>query len=261
MSADVRAAAIPRLDPQGHGIHVAWSGPDLLPLAIGGYEVRRRIFSRDKTSRTCVTFDAQQLDALERIGYQADDLGTILCRTGTWPAGTSVTAPRPPVLPPVLAPVAAAHTRQAGHAPAARRQGTNGVGAAPIPERRGQHARPRLHPGAGPARRVDPGRLPEQARLRRRDQRRQGRGPSATAAVGRGDDRQLSDRLRLGLRDQPEQPSDLRGAPGRPGPDRARLGQRRGHRSWADAPAARGRPLSPHPRRRARNRPRPPALR
>ena len=129
MSADVRAVAIPRLDPQGHGIHVAWSGPDLLPLAIGGYQVRRRAFSRDKTSRTCVTLDAQQLDALERIGYQADALGTILCRSGTWPGRTSVIAPRPPVLPPLPA----AHTQRAVGAPAARGKARTALPLPPFP--------------------------------------------------------------------------------------------------------------------------------
>src|SRR5207248_5028579 len=44
VAADIRAVAIPRLDPEGRGVHVAWSGPDLLPLAIYGYEVRRRRF-------------------------------------------------------------------------------------------------------------------------------------------------------------------------------------------------------------------------
>lgn len=99
MSGDVRVVAVPRLDPEGLGIHVAWSGPDLLPLATGGYVVQRRVFQREKASRTCVAFDAQQLDALERIGYQADDLGTILCRAGSWPVRAPVAAPLPPVLP------------------------------------------------------------------------------------------------------------------------------------------------------------------
>jgi hypothetical protein len=85
VSDDVRAIAIPRLDPPGHGVHVVWSGLDLLPLAVDGYEVRRRVFKRGKTSQTCAVFDAQQLSELERFGYLPDTLGTILCRPGTWP--------------------------------------------------------------------------------------------------------------------------------------------------------------------------------
>jgi hypothetical protein len=78
-------------------MHLAWSGPDLLPLAVGGYEVRRRVFERDKTSRTCVTFDARQLDELERIGYLPDALGAILCRPGRWPGPHLGIQPSPPV--------------------------------------------------------------------------------------------------------------------------------------------------------------------
>jgi hypothetical protein len=97
VSDDLRAVAISRLDPEGHGIHLAWSGLDLLPLAIGGYEVRRRVFQRGKTSRTCVVFDAQQLGELARIGYLPDTLGTILCRPGRWPVRQPGPRPSPPL--------------------------------------------------------------------------------------------------------------------------------------------------------------------
>jgi hypothetical protein len=97
VSDDLRAVAISRLDPEGHGIHLAWSGPDLLPLAIGGYEVRRRVFQRGKTSRTCVVFDAQQLGELARIGYLPDTLGTILCSPGRWPVRQPGPQPSPPL--------------------------------------------------------------------------------------------------------------------------------------------------------------------
>jgi hypothetical protein len=80
-------------------MHLAWSGPDLLPLAVGGYEVRRRVFERDKTSRICVALDAPQLDELERTGYLSDALGAILCRPGRWPSPHLGIQPSPPVSP------------------------------------------------------------------------------------------------------------------------------------------------------------------
>jgi len=89
LSRDVRAVAIPRLDPEGHGIHLAWSGPDLLPLSLEGYEVRRRTFERTKTRRVCVDLAGAQLAALEHVGFQLDALGTILCRAGVWPRATA----------------------------------------------------------------------------------------------------------------------------------------------------------------------------
>ena len=68
LSRDVRSVAIPRLDPDGHGIHLAWSGPDLLPLSLDGYEVRRRTFERSKTRRVCVelplSFDIRDRSAI-----------------------------------------------------------------------------------------------------------------------------------------------------------------------------------------------------
>lgn len=103
MSNDLRAVAIPRLDPEGRGIHLAWSGPDPLPLAVGGYEIRRRIFQRDKTSRICVTLGAPQLDELERIGYLSDALGAILCRPGSWPSPQLGIQPSPWPFPAVSA--------------------------------------------------------------------------------------------------------------------------------------------------------------
>jgi hypothetical protein len=103
---DVRAVAIPRLDPEGHGVHLAWSGPDFVPLALGGYEVRRRPFERGKTRRVCVDFEHPQLETLERVGCLPDELGTILCHRGSWPrrnvgfdppAGPAVPTPPQPL--------------------------------------------------------------------------------------------------------------------------------------------------------------------
>ena len=91
---DVRALAIPRVDQDARGIHLAWSGPDLVPLALGGYEIRRRTFERTKIARACVELDAAQLAALEHVGLRADVLGTILCRAGAWPQGT-INVPAP----------------------------------------------------------------------------------------------------------------------------------------------------------------------
>ena len=76
-------------------MHLAWSGPDLQPLATGGYEVRRRAFKGVKMSEACVTFNARQLDELERIGYLPDALGTMLCRPGQWPSPAPVIQPSP----------------------------------------------------------------------------------------------------------------------------------------------------------------------
>jgi hypothetical protein len=96
---DVRAVAIPRLDPDGRGVHLAWSGPDLVPLALGGYEVRRRTFERTKLQRVCVDLDAAQLSAIEQVGFRPDALGTLLCRTGVWPRAEVGVGPLVPMTP------------------------------------------------------------------------------------------------------------------------------------------------------------------
>jgi hypothetical protein len=96
---DVRAVAIPRLDPEGHGIHLVWSGPDLVPLALNGYEVRRRTFERTKTRRVCVELAGPPLSTLERVGYMPNDLGSILCRPGMWPQVNVGPEPQEPVHP------------------------------------------------------------------------------------------------------------------------------------------------------------------
>ena len=81
----VRAVAIPRTDAAGRGVHLAWSGPDPVPLAHAGYEVRRRRVTRRERPRVCADFDRAGIAALERIGMLPDELGTILCRRGSWP--------------------------------------------------------------------------------------------------------------------------------------------------------------------------------
>ena len=74
----IRATAIPRLDPGAVGIHLAWSGPELTPLAIGGYEVRRRPHLELKTTTVCATFDATRLALLAETGVLLDELGVML---------------------------------------------------------------------------------------------------------------------------------------------------------------------------------------
>ncbi len=81
----IRAVAISRVDAEGRGIHLAWSGPELLVLSIDGYEVRRRRVTPSERPRRCATLDRGLLDDLERIGFLPDELGTILCRRGVWP--------------------------------------------------------------------------------------------------------------------------------------------------------------------------------
>ncbi|HEX3960770.1 MAG TPA: hypothetical protein VHZ03_29810, partial [Trebonia sp.] len=74
----IRATVIPRLDPGAVGIHLAWSGPELTPLAIGGYEVRRRPHLELKTTTICATFDATRLALLAETGVLLDELGVML---------------------------------------------------------------------------------------------------------------------------------------------------------------------------------------
>jgi hypothetical protein len=74
------------MDPDGHGIHLAWSGPELLPLSIDGYEVRRRKRRGRKRRRICTTtLERATLVELERVGMLPDELGTIRCRQTSWP--------------------------------------------------------------------------------------------------------------------------------------------------------------------------------
>ena len=74
----IRATAVPRLDPGAVGIHLAWSGPELTPLAIGGYEVRRRPHLELKTTTVCATFDVTRLALLAETGLLLDELGVML---------------------------------------------------------------------------------------------------------------------------------------------------------------------------------------
>lgn len=64
----IRSVAISRLDPGAVGIHLAWSGPEATPLAIGGYEVRRRPHREFKTTRVCASFDTTRLARLTETG-------------------------------------------------------------------------------------------------------------------------------------------------------------------------------------------------
>ena len=88
----IRAVAIPRLDPGAVGIHLAWSGPELTPLAIGGYEVRRRDHLDLKTTTVCATFDTARLAQVAETGVLPDELGLMLMHT--WrPAATHIVGP------------------------------------------------------------------------------------------------------------------------------------------------------------------------
>ena len=76
----IRAIAIPRLDQGAKGIHLAWSGPELNPLARGGYEIRRRLHREIKTTSTCARFDAPRLARLSALGWIQDQArGQLLC--------------------------------------------------------------------------------------------------------------------------------------------------------------------------------------
>jgi hypothetical protein len=89
--AAVRAVAIPRLDVGAVGIHLAWSGPQLSPLAIGGYEVRRRLHREFKTKTVCANFDAGRLAVLAQTAVLSDELGIMLLHS--WrPSVTAVAA-------------------------------------------------------------------------------------------------------------------------------------------------------------------------
>ena len=91
-AAVIRAVAIPRLDPGAVGIHLAWSGPELTPLAIGGYEVRRRDHLELKTTTVCATFDTARLAQVAETGVLPDELGLMLMHT--WrPAATHIVGP------------------------------------------------------------------------------------------------------------------------------------------------------------------------
>jgi hypothetical protein len=80
LQAVIRAVAIPRLDPGAVGIHLAWSGPEATPLAIGGYEVRRRPHLEIKTTTVCASFDTARLALLAETGVLPDELGLMLSR-------------------------------------------------------------------------------------------------------------------------------------------------------------------------------------
>ena len=88
----IRAVAIPRLDPGAVGIHLIWSGPELTPLAIGGYEVRRRNHLELKTTTVCATFDTARLAQVAETGVLPDELGLMLMHT--WrPTATHIVGP------------------------------------------------------------------------------------------------------------------------------------------------------------------------
>jgi len=78
----IRAVAIPRFDAGAVGVHLAWSGPDLTPLAMGGYEVRRRVHRDVKSTTLCADFDANRIARLAQTGVLPDELG--LMRLHSW---------------------------------------------------------------------------------------------------------------------------------------------------------------------------------
>lgn len=86
VSMTVRAVAVPRLDQGAIGIHLAWSGPELSPLASGGYEIRRRPHLESKTKTVCAQFDTQRLARLAALGVLPDELGVMLLHN--WRPGT-----------------------------------------------------------------------------------------------------------------------------------------------------------------------------
>ena len=86
LSMTVHAVAIPRLDQGAIGIHLAWSGPELSPLARGGYEIRRRAHRESKTKTVCAQFDTQRLAQLAALGLLPDELGVMLLHN--WRPGT-----------------------------------------------------------------------------------------------------------------------------------------------------------------------------
>jgi hypothetical protein len=88
----IRALAIPRLDAGAVGVHLAWSGPELTPLAIGGYEVRRRLHREFKTTTVCANFDAGRLTILAQTAVLPDELGVMLLHS--WrPSATAIVEP------------------------------------------------------------------------------------------------------------------------------------------------------------------------
>jgi len=104
VSTTVRAVAIPRLDQGAVGIHLAWSGPELTPLASGGYQIRRRPHRESKTKTLCAQFNTQRLAQLAAVGVLPDELGVMLLHN--WRPGTpGPVAPVPPA-PVVMAAVA-----------------------------------------------------------------------------------------------------------------------------------------------------------
>jgi hypothetical protein len=74
----ITGTAIPRLDPGAAGIHLVWAGPELTPLATGGYTVRRRPHLALKTTSVCAVFDSARLAALAAVRVTADELGVML---------------------------------------------------------------------------------------------------------------------------------------------------------------------------------------
>src|SRR5207247_10773998 len=93
-----------------HGIHLAWSGPELLPLSLDGYEVRRRKARGRDRKRKCTELERDALAELVRVGAQPDQLGTIRARLGSWPKpflANGAGAPPAPSTPPEPDPASA----------------------------------------------------------------------------------------------------------------------------------------------------------
>ena len=88
----IRAVAIPRFDAGAVGVHLAWSGPELTPLAVGGYEVRRRLHRDFKTTTLCASSDTARYARLAETRVLLNELGLMLLHA--WrPPPTSAIAP------------------------------------------------------------------------------------------------------------------------------------------------------------------------
>lgn len=93
VSTTVRGMAVPRLDHGAVGIHLAWSGPELSPLARGGYEIRRRPHRESKTRSVCARFDTARLARLSALGLVPDELGVMLLHS--WRPNSPAAHPHP----------------------------------------------------------------------------------------------------------------------------------------------------------------------
>lgn len=61
----MRAIAIPRFDVGAAGVHLAWNGPEGLPVSDQGYDVQRRPFAAKRRRKVCEKWDDQRLKELK----------------------------------------------------------------------------------------------------------------------------------------------------------------------------------------------------